>query len=137
MFLLSLSTALAAPRFVDAPRAIQTRADQAWPAGITCTGREARHQQTVSVSIGPIPGGFAGRAFINSREGLTAIEFELPEPAHETALHEAAHAWISIGPPGLIEGRINLLAACMAESLAQLTSQSPRSFTLTEAEFGL
>jgi hypothetical protein len=93
----------------------------------------------VEIVVGPVRGGFAGRAHVDrwvgrrtyDREGrvlvdtlsdaggLTRIELAAPRP--RLVAHEVAHAWVHGGPSALVEGATNLLADCVARS-------APRQF---------
>ena len=124
MFL--IPTALAAPKFLSPDPALARLADAAWAAATACIGFEAAAHSRVRIEVGPVRGGFGGRAHSDGvvndasgrdgasskgEAGLYLIELSSPRP--RTLAHEVAHAWVSGGPPALVEGAADLLADCI------------------------
>ena len=129
--LILVATAHAAPTFVSEadPQSAELAAI-AWEAAIACTGREAGATQRVVLSNGPVGDGYTGRSHTffggrftvdSSGEGYSfeasrkTFMLEIGEGRPRTIAHEVAHAWVTGGPPGLVEGATDLLADCIAE----------------------
>lgn len=112
---LAISTAWAGPRFVSERADLAALADQAWAAGIECTGWEPTTYPEVPITLGYVGGGLAGGANVD-RLGLRGITID-PKPSRRTLVHEVAHAWAYQGPIALTEGRTDRLADCIVEAL--------------------
>ena len=110
-----ISTAWAGPRFVSERADLAALAEQAWTAGIECTGWEPTTYPEVPITLGYVGGGLAGGANFD-RVGLRGITID-PEPSRRTLVHEVAHAWAYQGPIALTEGRTDRLADCIVEAL--------------------
>ena len=122
MLALLATTALASPRF-DAPDArLRSLAAQGWQAAQRCSGREAPASSTVTIELGPLPQGFAGRAELVEGE-LQSIRLAHRETEPIELFHEIAHAWAGEGPLPLVEGRVGVLADCMAQQQRARTWQ--------------
>ncbi len=137
--MLLVSAALAAPTFVADDVRLERLADTAWAAATACVGHEAPARERVEIVVGPVRGGFGGRAFVDGwvgrrtydREGRVLTEtlsdagglarIELAAPRPRSVAHEVAHAWVHGGPSALVEGATNLLADCIAR-------RAPRQF---------
>ncbi|MEZ4320957.1 MAG: hypothetical protein R3F61_25995 [Myxococcota bacterium] len=112
-FSLLATVALAAPQFVAGEAVDAEVAREAWDAAVVCTGWEPVAHPTVRIERGNVPKGFLGLASTDAR-GLFRIELDAKDSRlNEVIVHEVAHAWVSVGPTALVEGRAELLADCM------------------------
>ncbi len=113
MFPLLASLALASPEFRAPTTELEGLARRGWSSATACSGREAPSAGTVPIELGPLPQGFAGRAELVDGE-LVAVRIASAEVEPLELFHELAHAWAGDGPVPLVEGRVGVLADCMA-----------------------
>ena len=112
--LLVSAPAHAAPTFTGAPEDVAL-ATAIWESATACTGREGKAHRTDELRRDYAQTtGFAALAQWDAR-GLYAILLSPTSPSVVLA-HEVGHAWFN-GPDnvGLIEGRTELVATCVAE----------------------
>lgn len=114
MIPLVVGLAGAAPTFHGAPEDVRL-AQAAWAAAEECTGRVPAVAPDVDI-VRDMPalagdGGFAGfaRWGVPKRARIRLVEDARPA----TIAHEVAHAWVHEGPQALVEGRTELLTACV------------------------
>jgi hypothetical protein len=112
----------AMPTFLAADPEDVRLAQEAWTAGLACTGRTPVTAPVVRIER-KLPEWavyrFAGLANWSDK---TEAKIRLAERTRPAVIaHEVAHAWVHVGPSGLVEGRTALLTACMQQ-------QNPESF---------
>ncbi len=152
MFLLHPSLALASPVFLSEDPAAVELATAAWKGATACAGREASAAEEVTIEIGDPGGGFAGRAFVEGPrrrvwtdhegtivreetiEGVGLVRIRVDAPTSRNLAHEIAHAWVHRGPPALVEGATNLLAACIARRAPRRFPAERDAASLTDLE---
>ena len=117
------TTVHAGPSFSAATSNIQSKAQQAWRAGIQCTGWEPKTSQNIDIRSGRVEGSFDSYAVFKDDQ-LTRIELG-PEQPERDLLHELAHAWARRGPAALTEGRADWLADCMVSKYPTLGPLDP------------
>lgn len=117
------SLAFAMPTFVAADPEDVRLAQDAWTAGLACTGRTPDVAATVRIER-KVPewasSRFAALASWSNKAEARILITEGTPPS--VMAHEVAHAWVHGGPSGLVEGRTDLLTACMQQ-------RNPERFT--------
>lgn len=89
-------------------------AEAAWEAAEACTGRKGRAHKTVSIRRNKAPAGAISGMARWDAKGLAEIQLTVDSPPVLIA-HEIGHAWfMGNAPLGPLEGRTELLAACIA-----------------------
>jgi hypothetical protein len=114
MLPLLTTLALASPEFRAPTHQLEALARRGWVSAEACSGREADAASTVPIELGALPQGFAGRAeLVDGQLASIRVASTSIEPLE--LFHELAHAWAGTGPVPLVEGRVGVLADCMAE----------------------
>ncbi len=130
--LLGALPASAMPQFTGDPADVAV-ARAAWSAAEVCTGRPGLAKAEVEIVHRTIPGGYLGVAHTDPDGHLIRIDLNTePERHREVLVHEVAHAWVSQGPLGLVEGVAELLSDCMVAhtpGLATLQFDDGRDLT--------
>lgn len=119
------------PDFVAEDPRVERLAQEAWRHATACAGREAPAEDLVPVLVADPGGDFAGTAL--TRGGRLA-SIRVREPTPRTLAHEVAHAWVHGGPPALVEGATDLLAACIAQRAPEVFPAEPDEAVLLYLE---
>jgi len=109
-----LSVAYAAPAFVGTNEDVSL-AHAAWTAGVECAGIEPDAHGSVPILRDLTPAQGSALAGLSNWGDPRGVRIRmLPDAGGDILAHEVAHAWLhGAGLGALIEGRTQLLAACM------------------------